>query len=210
MPVERTKPKRKYELKQRAESQLQTRRRITEAAVALHRSVGPARTTISAVAERAGVDRHTVYNHFPDLRALFEACSSYGRAQYPWPDPAPWRSIRDPHARLRAALSDVYDFYQRTDAIWTNILRDAEIMPLLHEFATDDLAYLSELRNLLATGWNVRPRDRARLLGAIGLAVHFHTWQTLVQAERLENDDAVELMIGLIRTAAQPSTAKPL
>jgi AcrR family transcriptional regulator len=200
--------KRKYQLKRRAERQQETRRRIVEAAVALHRTVGPARATISAVAERAGVDRHTVYSHFPDLRTLFEACSSYGREKYPWPDPTPWHSLRDPSKRLRAALAGVYDYYDGTEAIWTNVLRDAQVMPLLREFAADDLAYLGELRALLAAGWSVRGRARVRLEAAIGLAVDFRTWQMLARQEELKRDDAVELMVRSVTAAAEPSASQ--
>jgi AcrR family transcriptional regulator len=200
--------KRKYQLKRRAERQQETRRRIVEAAVALHRTVGPARATISAVAERAGVDRHTVYSHFPDLRTLFEACSSYGRAEYPWPDPTPWHSLCDPSERLRAALAGIYDYYERTEAIWTNVLRDAQVMPLLREFAADDLAYLGELRALLASGWNVRGRARVPLEAAIGLAVDFRTWQMLVRQEELKREDAVELMVRSVTAAAEPSASQ--
>ena len=72
--------KRRYELKERARRQAETRQRIVDAAVELHTSVGPARTTISAIAERAGVERHTVYAHFPDEPTLFRACSTHWRA----------------------------------------------------------------------------------------------------------------------------------
>ena len=78
--------KRKYELKQRAEEMAETRRRITEAAVDLHRTVGPARTTLSAIAKRAGVQRHTVYRHFPTETELFGACSAHYFTANPWPD----------------------------------------------------------------------------------------------------------------------------
>src|SRR5688572_5888882 len=103
---------RKYELKRRAERQAETRRRIVDATVGLHTSVGPARTTISAIAERAGVERHTVYAHFPDERALFQACSTHWRELHPLPDSARWESIADPQRRLRAALQDVYAWYE--------------------------------------------------------------------------------------------------
>jgi AcrR family transcriptional regulator len=197
--------KRKYQLKRRAERQRETRHRITEAAVALHRTVGPAQTTISAVAEKAGVDRHTVYSHFPDLRSLFKACSTYGRQEHPWPDPTPWQALPDPRQRLRAALSEVYDYYARTEPIWTNVLRDAQVMPLLREFAADDLAYLDELRALLAKGWTARGRARARLEAAIGLAIDFRTWQMLARQEGLEHQDAVELMVRSVTAAPEPS-----
>src|SRR5829696_1786436 len=105
--------KRTYRLKKRAADMAETRRRITEAAVDLHGSVGPARTTISGVAERAGVQRATLYRHFPDEDALFVACSSHWMAQHPLPDPAGWAAIEDPDERLRVALKELYEWYER-------------------------------------------------------------------------------------------------
>ena len=100
--------KRAYRKRRRAEQEEETRLRITEAAVDLHGSVGPARTTVSAIAERAGVQRATVYRHFPDEEALFAACSSHWAALNPPPDPAAWAEIADPDERLRRALSELY------------------------------------------------------------------------------------------------------
>src|SRR3990170_3766702 len=117
-------PKRKYELKKRAEEMAETRRRITEAAVGLHGTVGPARTTLSAVAKRAGVQRHTVYRHFPTEAELFGACSAHYFTAHPWPDPEPWRAIGDPHQRLARALDELYAYYERTEPMFTNVLRD--------------------------------------------------------------------------------------
>ena len=73
-------------MKERARRKAETRERIVEATVALHTSIGPARTTISAVAERAGVERHTVYAHFPDDGSLLRACSAHWEARHPSPD----------------------------------------------------------------------------------------------------------------------------
>src|SRR3954466_6737754 len=117
--------KRPYRMKRRAELEEQTRRRITESAVALHEELGPAQTSISAIAERAGVRRSTVYRHFPDEDALFDACSSHWRAANPPPDPRAWSSIDAPAERTRAALRDVYAFYGRTEAMYVSLLRDA-------------------------------------------------------------------------------------
>src|SRR3954454_19384323 len=100
MPVHRTSTDRKYELKERARRQDETRRRITEATVELHRTVGAARTTISAIAEKAGVERLTVYRHFPDEGSLFDACSAHWIEANPLPDPAAWAAIADPDERL--------------------------------------------------------------------------------------------------------------
>src|SRR5512135_773026 len=112
---DKTPTKRKYELKQRAAEMAETRRRITEAAVELHGTVGPARTTVSAIAERAGVQRHTVYRHFPSDADLFGACSAHYLDANPWPDPEPWRAISDPQQRLARALDELYAWYERTE-----------------------------------------------------------------------------------------------
>ena len=111
--------KRKYELKQRAAEMAETRLRITEAAVELHGTIGPARTTVSAIAERAGVQRHTVYRHFPTDADLFGACSAHYIAANPLPDQAPWRAIADPQRRLARALDDLYAYYERTEPMFS-------------------------------------------------------------------------------------------
>src|SRR3954468_19952961 len=115
---------RKYEKKRRAELEAETRRRITETAVELHGTLGPARTSISAIAERAGVRRSTVYRHFPDEAALIGACSSHWAAENPVPDMTPWQSIEDPDRRLRTALDELYAYYRRTDQMMDNLHRD--------------------------------------------------------------------------------------
>src|SRR6476469_6582505 len=119
--------KRKYEKKARAEAEAQTRQRITESAVELHGSLGPARTSMSAVAEHAGVRRSTLYRHFPDEDALFDACSAHWAAANPPPDPSVWAAIADPAERLEVALADLYAYYGRTRGMIENILRDLEM-----------------------------------------------------------------------------------
>lgn len=143
---------RKYELKRRAERQEETRRRIVEATVGLHESVGPARTTVSAVAERAGVQRLTVYRHFPDERALLSACSGHWIAANPAPDPTPWRKVRDPEERLTGALAAVYAYYAGTGPMLANLVRDAPKMPALAELLGPYDQYLALVRDLLAAG----------------------------------------------------------
>ena len=119
-------PKRKYELKKRADEMAETHRRITEAAIELHGTVGPARTTLSAVAKRAGVERRTLYRHFPTEADLFAACSTHYFAAYPWPDLDAWRAIGDPQRRLEHALDELYAYYERTGPMLGNVLRDAD------------------------------------------------------------------------------------
>jgi AcrR family transcriptional regulator len=200
--------KRKYELKRRAEGQAATRQRIVEATVQLHATVGPARTTIMDIAKAAGVERVTVYRHFPDEFALFRACSAHYRAQNPPPDISPWRAINDPIERLLMALSELYAYYARVAPMLQNVLRDAEISPATWQATEPRRRYVADLRDVLASGWSARGRQRQHLLAALALTVDFHTWKGLVVDEKLHPDDAVQMMIGLVKHTVdrEPST----
>src|SRR3954465_7498559 len=129
--------KRPYRMKRRAELEAQTRQRITESAVALHEEVGPAQTSISAIAERAGVRRSTVYRHFPHEDALFAACSSHWRDANPSPDPGPWVAIEDSAERPDRALRELYSFYARTEAMYDSLLRDELVVPVVQRLLRD-------------------------------------------------------------------------
>jgi AcrR family transcriptional regulator len=187
---------RPYRQKLRAEHKAETRQRIIESAVALHLERGPAQTSINAIAERAGVNRVTVYRHFPDARTLLEACSAHARRLNPPPDLDRWREIDDPRARTEVALTQLYDYFRRTEAGWSNVLRDAELAPVVKEMAEERrLAYLREARDVLLAAW---PKRRRPLLRAVlGLAVDFRTWQTLARREELDDRTAVALMVHL-------------
>jgi AcrR family transcriptional regulator len=194
---------RKYELKQRAERQAGTRQRIVEALVALHREIGPARTTISAVAERAGVERLTVYRHFADETAMFQACSAHFATEVPAPDPATWATIADPAERLRAALLAFYDFWRRGEDMYAHVFRDAPHVPVVAATVAPLEAFLATVRDALAEGWNA-PAP-ARLAAAIGHALRFETWHSLARVEGLDDGATAELMVGLVRVTAEPS-----
>jgi AcrR family transcriptional regulator len=193
---------RTYELKQRAERQQQTRQRIVEAAVELHTTLGPAQTTVQAIAERAGVTRPTVYAHFPDARSLLQACSGHVRETVPPPNPSAWRSISDPRDRLETALRDLYGYYQRLEPLLDNVQRDATVMPLVAEMNAYRVRYLDEIRDLLLEGWPARGRARARLRRAIGHALEFRTWQSLVRGQGCRPDEAAQLMLTFANAAA--------
>src|SRR4028119_1259136 len=124
---------RKYEMKRRAQRVQETRRRIAQAAMVLHQTVGPARTTVSAIAEKAGVQRHTYYAHFPKLKDLYEACTAHHMERDPLPDPSRWAEISGPEERLRRALFEVYAYYESNEALLTNVLRDTPLDPVLQE-----------------------------------------------------------------------------
>jgi AcrR family transcriptional regulator len=196
-----TATKRKYELKQRAEEMAATRLRLTEAAIDLHGTLGPSRTTMSAVAKRAGVERRTLYRHFPNEADLFAACSSHYFSVNAWPDPEPWRAIRDPHQRLERALDDLYAYYERTEPMFSNVLRDAEHVVFAREAVAPLLAYLEEAAGLLIVGRSVRGRRRKLLGAAISHALAFSTWRSL-WSNGIERPDAVKLMLAATDAAA--------
>lgn len=192
--------KRKYELKKRAERLEETRRRITEATVELHRTVGPAATQISEVARRAGVQRMTVYNHFPDEASLLASCSAHWRALHPSPDPAAWLAIEDPSERLRFGLRELYAWFRETESMTANILRDAALVPALRPLVERGLGgYLDDARRILTDPIRVRGRRRERVDAAARAAVDFHVWRSLAP---LGDADAAELAAGLVELAA--------
>jgi AcrR family transcriptional regulator len=192
--------KRKYELKKRAEQVADTQRRITEAAIELHGTVGPSRTTLSAVAERAGVERRTLYRHFPNEADLFAACSSHYFAANPWPDLGEWRAIRDPRERLERALDELYAYYERTEPMFSNVLRDAEVVDFAREAVAPLQAYLDEATDVLAAGRGLRGRRRDLVRGALRHALAFSTWQSLA-ANGVGRSDAVKLIASLVEAA---------
>jgi len=192
--------KRKYELKKRAERLAETRRRITEVTVELHRTVGPAATHINEVARRAGVQRMTVYNHFPDDTALLAACSAHWRALHPAPDLAAWRAVADPGARLRLGLEQLYGWYRETDPMTANVLRDAQVLPALRSILEGGLLrYLDQASTVLTEPIEVRGRGRERVDAAARVAIDHHTWRALAP---LGDAEAADLAAGLVELAA--------
>ena len=198
--------KRKYELKKRAEQMDETRLRITEAAIELHGTVGPSRTTLSAVAERAGVERRTLYRHFPDEADLFAACSSHYFTVNPWPDLEGWRAIRDPLERLERALDELYAYYERTDPMLGNVLRDAELLDSARTAVAPLYAYLAEAADVLIAGRRVRGRRRELLRGAVRHALDFSTWRSLTNSG-IGRADAARLGTALVDAALQDAPA---
>jgi AcrR family transcriptional regulator len=189
--------KRRYELKKRAEDMAQTRLRITEAAIELHGTVGPSRTTLSAVAERAGVERRTLYRHFPTEADLFAACSTHYFTAHPWPDLGSWRAIRDPRQRLERALDELYAYYERTEPMLSHVLRDAELVDLARDAVAPLQAYLEEAAEILTIGRRVRGRRRQLLRGALRHALAFSTWHSL-STNGIGRSDAAKLVTALI------------
>jgi AcrR family transcriptional regulator len=189
---------RHYRLKRRAKRQDETRQRIVEAAVELHTTLGPRRTSILAIAERAGVERPTVYRHFPTTEALFTACSSHDWAENPPPDPEPWLQIESPEARLRHALGELYAYYSaRETALWS-ILRDLEDTPELRRFGANHVRHHERMLEVLATGW--RDHNNPKFRAALGHATDFFAWRSL-HRHGLSSDQAADLMVALARSA---------
>jgi AcrR family transcriptional regulator len=193
--------KRPYEKRARAAQEEATRLRVIEAAMELHGTVGPARTTISAIAERAGVRRATVYRHFPDERALFMGCSGAWRERHPVPDPATWAAIPDPAGRLEAALDALYGWYEQAAPMLGKLLQDMEAVPIVAELQAGRLEYLAGVEQGLAEGWGARGKAATRLHATIGLALDFTTWRTLHE-RGLGRRDAAEVMTSAVRAAA--------
>ena len=202
MGTENTQPARRrpYRKRRRAEEERRTRERIAAAAAALHASVGPANTTVKAVAERAGVQRATVYRHFPTDEALFEACTAHFYSRHPLPDPDAWMAIGRPDDRLRGALGELYGWYGETEDMLSNVTRDAARTPAgpRQRF----LAYFERVRATLMAGRRERGRARQRVSAGIGHAAGFATWKSLVREQGLDQDDAVALMVSMVDAAA--------
>jgi AcrR family transcriptional regulator len=192
---------RTYTLKRRAERQAQTRRRIVEAAVELHSTIGPSATTVSMVAERAGVQRHTYYAHFPDERSLAMACSGLAIERDPVPDAAPWRRIADPAERLRVGLTALYDWHARNAQLNACVLRDLEHDALVREIS--ELRYGPPMGTIFqALGAALDGRQRA----VLQLAMSYYTWRTLTREGGLSQAAAVDAMVQAIGCVRDDAT----
>ncbi|MDQ6921012.1 MAG: TetR/AcrR family transcriptional regulator [Candidatus Dormibacteraeota bacterium] len=192
----------KYHLKARAESETRTRKRIVEAAVALHSEVGPALTTVRAIAARAGVGRPTVYRHFPDDLSLFTACSSYGATIHPLPDPEQWLLVVDPALRTRTALQELYSYYRQHERRLTNILRDAESIPAIRQVNEIVISpRLRRMQEVLEVGWVVV--DPTTLSAALGTVLHFYTWRLMTRDQRLDDAGAIALAVAIVSCGAR-------
>jgi AcrR family transcriptional regulator len=196
---------RPYRMKRRAESQHHTRRRITDSAVELHGTLGPSRTSMSAVAAHAGVRRSTLYRHFPNEAALFDACTAHWAAMNPPPDLVAWSTVADADERLTAALGELYAFYRRTEAMLENLFRDEVVVPIVRERFAAFRGYLVAAREALMKGRRLRGAAKLRTQAAVGHAIAFSTWKSLVREQGLDDAAAAELMCALV--AAQQANA---
>jgi len=192
--------RRRYVLRERAQRQDETRARIVEAAVALHGTIGPRATTVSAIAERAGVQRLTVYRHFPDEHSLFAACSAHWSATNPPPDPAIWAELREPAARARAALLALFAYYRRNERMFTALYRDHPDVPAMAEPMAHVRAYVDGVAAGLLDAWPKRARSDA-LTATVAHCVRFATWQSL-NGTGLDDRALADLCVRWLEAAA--------
>jgi len=192
---------RAYRKVKRAEDEQRTRARIVDAAEALHAEVGPARATISAIAERADVTRATVYRHFPDEESLFLACSGQWLSRQALPDPEAWETDGDPFVVLRSGLTDIYRYFREGEPMLTSVLKDAAVVP----------TRIKEARLEGERGWRERltrglpGRRRKSVQAAVAHAMSFGTWRSLCVDLGLSNASAVDLMVAMTAAAAKPA-----
>jgi AcrR family transcriptional regulator len=199
--------KRKYELKARAERQEETRQRIVEATAELHQEVGPARTTVAEIARRAGVNRVTVYNHFPEESELFAACQGHFFTSHPLPDLSEALALEDPADRVRAVVHELYGSYRQTEPMTAKVLRDRASLPAMDALMEQTYdAMLTGLVDALATGLGRGGAAARRTRAALALALDFWTWHRLAH-EGLSDDEAADLMAQLAAQTAPPARA---
>jgi AcrR family transcriptional regulator len=199
-----TDEKRPYRMKARADLTQRTRQRITQSAVELHGTLGPSRTSLSAVAQHAGVRRSTLYRHFPDEAALFVACTDHWMSEHPLPDLEAWSLVSDPGARLRKALTEIYAYYAETEPMLANLLRDLDVMEAVAQQFAAFFNYTDLARQTLSVGRRERGRAAQRARAAIGHGLAFTTWRSLVREQALAAHEAVEMMCHLVDVAATP------
>lgn len=189
-------PKRSYRMRERARSQDETRQRIVEATMQLHEEIGPRATTISAIAERAGVQRLTVYRHFPDETAVFQACTAHWLSLNPPPDPAAWNDIDDGLERARAAVAAFHDYYRSTARMWSVAHRDEAGVAALKEPMARFRAFVDGVADELLRALAPDKARRRALAATLRHALAFGTWESLQSdASGLGRAAQVELLV---------------
>jgi len=180
----------------------ETRQKIVEAAVAAHEEVGPADTTITAIAERAGVQRLTVYRHFPEEDDILEACSSHWTSEHPLPDPSEWAGLENPALRLRTAMEAVFQYYRNGEGMLRKVLRDEEEIPSLVQIMRPYHGWFRELAAQLSTGWGNTPETQRIIRAAVSHSLRFETWDSLA-GEGLSDEEAAHILTVLVASVAE-------
>lgn len=195
--IEKKSEKRSYKLKKRAKRQAEVHRRITLAAVHLHRTVGPARTTMNAIAEHAGVRRATVYNHFPTDYELIDACSSHWMTENPPPDISAWAEISDPQKRALKAFEEMYDYFEREQEMLGHVLRDTHLIEALEKIVQQKWEpFIEQIVSILNNGWTNTDDDSVikKINATLRVALNFFTWQNL-RTSGLSNKEAAAQVV---------------
>lgn len=190
--------KRKYELRKRADKQAETRRRIVEATVMFHSTVGPFRTTVADICREAGIQRTTFYRHFPDELSLFKECRALVETERPLPDPNACAAIADPIGRVRSGLATAYAYYREYEGPMAAIIRDSEVMPAGGAF----FQFADRLRDVMAAGWKAKGKRHGRILAACGHAADFQAWRSLARKQGMPDGEVIEAMVALIKASA--------
>lgn len=174
--------KRSYELKERAKRQQETRARIAEVTAQLHEEVGPARTTVTEVAKRAGVQRLTVYKHFPTETDLFAGCSAHFMSRHPFPDLTAPLAVENPERRARETLKTIYGWFRETEAMTANIQRDRLLIPALDELTSEVMdPALEWVAGELIGGFGAKGARARRVAAMVAVSMDFWTWRRLKQ-----------------------------
>lgn len=168
----------------------------------LHEEVGPADTTITAIADRAGVQRLTVYRHFPDERTLIHGCAAHWNGKHPPPDPSAWAGIEDPRRRLAVALRALYTYFEGGEGMLAQVLRDEDKVPALKEVLAPFRDYMAENAGALAAGWGADEDTQRLIRAAVGHVLQFSTWRSLA-LEGLSSEEAAELMADFVSHLAE-------
>jgi len=190
-------------MRRRLESMHDTRERIIRAAFELHRDVGPAQATVKAIAERAGVERHTVQRHFPDLVGLIRECTDFGMRTTGLPEPDLWHRLSDPEELLRVALGEMYGYWHRNERLVANLMRDAATMPELVEGSASYREHLARIWQTVLAPWRQFPgRAGTRATAVAGTALGFTTWRSLTIEQGLSDEDAVHAMVQAVTSVA--------
>src|SRR6267378_632646 len=105
---------RAYRMTRRAAASAETRRRIVDAAIALHAEKGVLGATWPDIAKRADVALGTVYRYFPSLDQLVPACTSENAVRMRPPGVTVLEGLTRPEERIGRFVQELFAFYGRS------------------------------------------------------------------------------------------------